>query len=245
MLRIKLSQTTPNPLQLSLECIAGELHALVGPSGSGKTTFVNLLIRLYDLQDGEIQIDGQNIKNVTISSIKENIAFIPQNPILFHRSFMDNIRYGNLDATDIEVVEDAKKAYAHEFILNTYDGYDSLLGENGVKISGGQRQRIAIARAILKNATILILDEATSSLDSITETVIQESVKALMYNKTVITIAHRLSTLLTMDRILVFDQGKIVEDGNHKELLSRHKLYSNLWNTQVGDFLGDQVKKEL
>ena len=213
---------------------------LVGYSGGGKTTFVNLLIRLYDLQNGEIQIDEQNIKNVTISSIRENIAFIPQNPILFHRSFIDNIRYGKLDATDEEVIEAAKKAHAHEFILENYDGYQSLLGENGIKISGGQRQRIAIARAILKNAPILILDEATSSLDSVTEVLIQESLKELMHNKTVVTIAHRLSTLLTMDRILVFDQGKIVEDGAHNDLLSRRKLYYTLWNAQIRGFLGDQ-----
>jgi len=216
---------------------------LVGYSGSGKTTFVNLLIRLYDVQEGKILIEKQNINSVTMSSLRENIAFIPQNPVLFHRSFMDNIRYGKLNATDEEVIEAAKKAHAHEFIIDTYEGYGSLLGENGVKISGGQRQRIAIARAILKNAPILILDEATSSLDSVTEILIQESLKKLMHNKTVITIAHRLSTLLTMDRILVFDKGKIVEDGNHEELLNLHKFYSTLWNAQVGGFLGSQDQK--
>ncbi len=212
---------------------------LVGYSGSGKTTFVNLLIRLFDIQEGEIKIDQQNIKHVTQSSLREHIAFIPQNPILFHRSFMENIRYGKLDATDIEVIEAAKKAHAHEFILASHQGYDSLIGENGIKISGGQRQRLAIARAILKNAPILILDEATSSLDSVTEIFIQESLKELMQNKTVIIIAHRLSTLLTTDRILVFDQGKIVEDGTHNTLLTQHRLYFALWSAQVGGFLGD------
>ena len=225
---------------LNIRIEANQKIGLVGYSGSGKTSFVNLLIRLYDLQNGEIQIDQINIKNVTISSLRENITFIPQNPILFHRSFIDNIRYGKLDATDDEVIEAAKKAHAHEFILNTYDAYKSLLGENGVKISGGQRPRIAIARAILKNSPILILDEATSSLDSLTEELIQESLKNLMKNKTVITIAHRLSTLLTMDRILVFDKGKIVEDGTHKELLERRSLYYRLWSCQVGGFLIDR-----
>ena len=220
---------------------ANQKVGLVGYSGSGKTTFVNLLIRLYDVQKGKIKIDQQNIQNVTTSSLRENISFIPQNPILFHRSFMENIRYGKLDATDQEVIEAAKKAHAHEFILNTYKGYESLLGENGVKISGGQRQRIAIARAILKNAPILILDEATSSLDSITEAFIQESLEVLMRNKTVIIIAHRLSTLLATDRILVFDQGKIVEDGTHNKLLAQCNLYSTLWNSQVGGFLSDKV----
>lgn len=213
---------------------------LVGYSGSGKTSFINLLIRLYEVQDGEITIDKQNIKDVTISSLRQNITFIPQNPILFHRSFMDNIRYGKIDATDQEVIEAAKKAHAHEFIIDTYDGYDSLLGENGVKISGGQRQRIAIARAVLKDAPILILDEATSSLDSLTESLIQDSLKELMQNKTVITIAHRLSTLLAMDRILVFDKGKIIEEGGHEALLKKEGLYFKLWHSQVGGFLGDK-----
>lgn len=216
---------------------ANQKVGLVGYSGSGKTTFVNLLIRLFDIQKGEIRIDQQNIKHITQSSLRESIAFIPQNPILFHRSFMENIRYGKLDATDAEVVEAAKKAHAHEFIIASHKGYDSLIGENGIKISGGQRQRLAIARAILKNSPILILDEATSSLDSVTETLIQESLKELMQNKTVIIIAHRLSTLLTTDRILVFDQGKIVGDGSHDTLLSQHKLYFTLWNTQVRGFL--------
>jgi ATP-binding cassette, subfamily B, bacterial len=225
---------------LNIRIASNQKIGLVGYSGGGKTSLVNLLIRLYDVQKGEIRIDQTDIKNVTISSLRENITFIPQNPILFHRSFFDNIRYGNLDATDAEVIEAAKKAHAHEFIINTYNSYESMLGENGTKISGGQRQRVAIARAILKNSPILILDEATSSLDSLTEELIQDSLKYLMQNKTVITIAHRLSTLVSMDRILVFDKGRIVEDGTHNELLNKTGLYYRLWNSQVGGFLKNE-----
>lgn len=185
-------------------------------------------------------IDGQNIHQVTQHSLRENIGFIPQDPLLFHRSLMENIRYGKIDATDEEVITAAKKAHAHEFIMLTPNGYDSLVGERGIKLSGGQRQRISIARAILKNAPILILDEATSALDSVTENYIQESLSHLMQRKTVIVIAHRLSTLLNMDRILVFDQGRIVEEGTHTELLNKKGMYSLLWNSQVGGFLLDE-----
>ena len=217
----------------------GQKVGLVGFSGSGKTTFVNLIVRLFDLSSGVIKIDNQNIKEVTQSSLRENIGFIPQDPILFHRSLMENIRYGNVNASDDEVIQAAIKAHAHEFITLTKDGYHSLVGERGVKLSGGQRQRISIARAILKNAPILILDEATSALDSVTEAYIQDSLAILMQGKTVIIIAHRLSTLLEMDRILVFDQGKIVEDGTHLELLAKNGLYKILWGAQVGGFLLD------
>jgi ATP-binding cassette subfamily B protein len=219
---------------------AGQKVGLVGYSGSGKSTFVNLILRLYDITDGAILIDGQNIREVTEDSLRCNIAMIPQDPSLFHRSLMDNIRYGRIDATDEEVIEAAKKAHANEFITKLSQGYDSLVGERGVKLSGGQRQRIAIARAILKNAPILILDEATSQLDSVTENLIQESLWELMQDKTTIVIAHRLSTLLRMDRIMVFDQGKIVEDGTHTKLLASNGLYKTLWNAQVGGFLPDQ-----
>lgn len=225
----------------SIEIKAGQKVGLVGYSGGGKSTFVNLILRLYDVTDGAILIDGQDIKDVTQDSLRENIAMIPQDPSLFHRSLMENIRYGRIDASDDEVVEAARKAHAHEFISTLPQGYDSLVGERGVKLSGGQRQRIAIARAILKNAPILILDEATSQLDSVTESLIQESLWELMQNKTTIVIAHRLSTLLHMDRILVFDKGKIVEDGTHNELLARGGLYKHLWDAQVGGFLGDDV----
>lgn len=218
----------------------GQRVGLVGFSGSGKTTFVNLIVRLFDLSSGVIKIDNQNIRQVTQQSLRENIGFIPQDPVLFHRSLMENIRYGKIDASDEEVIQAAIKAHAHEFISLTPDGYQSLVGERGIKLSGGQRQRISIARAILKNAPILILDEATSALDSVTEGYIQDSLRTLMQGKTVIVIAHRLSTLLEMDRILVFDKGKIIEEGTHQSLMSKQGMYSVLWNSQVGGFLLDE-----
>lgn len=220
----------------------GQKVGLVGYSGSGKSTFVNLILRLYDLVDGQILIDGQDISQVTQDSLRQAIAMIPQDPSLFHRSLMDNMRYGLLEAPDNAVIAASKKAHADEFICLLPEGYQTLVGERGVKLSGGQRQRIAIARAMLKNAPILMLDEATSQLDSITEAHIQESLWALMQGKTTLVIAHRLSTLLHMDRILVFDKGHIVDDGSHAELLGRDGLYKTLWNAQVGGFLPD--KKE-
>lgn len=210
---------------------------LVGFSGSGKSTFVNLVLRLFEPQGGAILIDGQNILEVTQDSLRENVSMIPQDPQLFHRSLMENIRYGRLEAGDEEVIEAARKAHAHEFILQTEKQYDSLVGERGVKLSGGQRQRIAIARAILKNAPILILDEATSALDSVTEKKIQAGLDNLMKGRTVVVVAHRLSTVSHMDRILVFDQGKIVEDDSHAHLLQRDGHYARLWNMQAGGFL--------
>ncbi len=227
----------------SIEIKPGEKVGLVGYSGGGKSTFVNLILRLYDVKSGAIFIDGQDICEITAESLRENIAMIPQDPSLFNRSLMDNIRYGKIEASDEAIIEAAKKAHAHEFIIQLSQGYDALVGERGVKLSGGQRQRIAIARAILKNAPILILDEATSQLDSVTENLIQESLWELMQNKTTIVIAHRLSTLLHMDRILVFDQGKIVEDGTHSELLAKNGLYKGLWDAQVGGFLSDKRGK--
>lgn len=224
----------------SIEIKAGQKVGLVGHSGSGKSTFVNLILRLYDVTDGSILIDSQNIRDVTQDSLMANVAMIPQDPSLFNRSLMENIRYGRIDASDEEVIEASKKAHAHEFIVRLPQSYDSLVGERGVKLSGGQRQRIAIARAILKNAPILVLDEATSQLDSITESLIQESLWGLMQGRTTIVIAHRLSTLLNMDRILVFDNGKIVEDGTHNALLTKKDgTYKALWDAQVGGFLGD------
>ena len=217
----------------------GQKIGLVGYSGSGKSTFVNLILRLYDIQSGAILIDGQDIRDVTQESLHQNIGMIPQDPSLFHRTLMNNIRYGQVDATDEEVIEAAKKAHAHDFIMNTPEKYQSLVGERGIKLSGGQRQRIAIARAILKNAPILILDEATSALDSVTEGQIQDSLNELMSGKTVIVIAHRLSTLLHMDRILVFDNGKIVEDGSHVKLIEQNGMYKELWDAQVSGFLPD------
>ncbi len=223
----------------SITLESGQKVGLVGYSGGGKSTFVNLVLRLYDVTSGRILIDGQDIRDVTQDSLRANIAMIPQDSSLFHRSLLENIRYGRVDATDSEVIEAAKRAHAHEFIIGLPKVYDSLVGERGVKLSGGQRQRIAIARAILKNAPILILDEATSQLDSVTESYIQDSLWNVMEGKTTIVIAHRLSTLLHMDRILVFDKGKIVEDGSHQELLAKAGLYRTLWDAQVGGFLPD------
>lgn len=239
---VKFHYKSTEPLfqNKSITIAAGQKVGLVGYSGGGKTTFAHLILRLYDVTDGHILIDGQDISHVTQDSLHMAIGMIPQDPSLFHRSLMENIRYGRIDADDTEVIKAAKRAHAHEFISKLPQGYESLVGERGVKLSGGQRQRIAIARAILKNAPILMLDEATSQLDSVTESSIQESLWELMQNKTTIVIAHRLSTLLHMDRILVFDQGKIVEDGTHAELLAKGGLYKNLWNTQVGGFLPDK-----
>ncbi len=215
----------------------GEKVGLVGFSGSGKSTMLNIVLRLFETQSGSILIDGQDIQRLSQESLRANIAMIPQDPMLFHRTLKENIRYGRLDASDEEVVEAARRAHAHEFILETEDGYDSLVGERGVKLSGGQRQRIALARAVLKDARILLLDEATSALDSVTERHIQESLSYLMEGKTVMVIAHRLSTLAHLDRILVFDQGAIIEDGTHAELLAREGHYAKLWSMQAGGFL--------
>lgn len=233
---------------LSLTLEGGQKIGLVGYSGSGKSTFVSLILRLYDLQAGCIFIDGQNIREISRESLLRNIALIPQDPSLFHRSLLENIRYGKENASDEAVIEAAKRAHAHDFIMNLPRGYETMVGERGIKLSGGQRQRISIARAILKDAPILILDEATSQLDSITEMMIQESLRKLMDNtqernsqeKTTLVIAHRLSTLLHMDRILVFDQGKIIEDGSHTELILQGGLYKTLWDNQSGGFLPDQ-----
>ena len=226
---------------LSITIEPNQKVGLVGFSGSGKSTFVSLILRLFESERGKIEIDGQNIYEVTQDSLRESISLIPQDPMLFHRSLMENIRYGNLSASDEEVVEAAIKANAHEFISLTQKGYDSPVGERGVKLSGGQRQRIAIARAILKNANILILDEATSSLDSVTEKKIQQGLDRLMREKTVIIVAHRLSTIAHLDRILVFNDGAIIEDGSHDELLTiENGHYAHLWNMQAGGFLPDK-----
>ncbi len=214
-----------------------EKVAFVGSSGAGKTTITKLLFRFYDVTSGLITIDGQNIAHITQESLRNAIALVPQEPILFHRSLMDNIRYGRRDATDEEVYEAAKKAHCHEFISALSEGYETLVGERGVKLSGGERQRVAIARAILKNAPILILDEATSSLDSESEHLIQDALKVLMEGKTVIVIAHRLSTIMTMDRIMVIEDGVVRAQGTHAELLKKDELYKKLWSIQVGGFL--------
>lgn len=236
----------PEPLfnNKSIILSPGQKIGLVGYSGSGKTTFVQLILRLFDVQSGNIYIDNQSIAEVTQDSLHEAISMIPQDPTLFNRTLKENIRFGKPNATDEEILQAAFKAHAHEFIRRLPEGYDTVVGERGIKISGGQRQRIAIARAILKNAPILILDEATSALDSMTESKIQKSLNELMQDKTTLVIAHRLSTLLSMDRILVFERGRIIEDGRHEQLLTiPNGVYSKLWGAQVGGFLPDKKKK--
>lgn len=225
--------------RLNLEIKGGEKVALVGHSGGGKTTVTRLLLRFMDIDDGQILIDGQDIAKIKQDDLRSAIAYVPQEPAMFHRSLEDNIRYGKLDASDEDVRSAAKAAHADEFIQRLAQGYDTLVGERGVKLSGGQRQRIAIARAMLKNAPILILDEATSALDSESEKLIQDALWKLMQNRTALVIAHRLSTIQKMDRIVVLDQGEIVEQGSHKELLSTKGIYAKLWAHQSGGFLED------
>ncbi|MBI1364227.1 MAG: ATP-binding cassette domain-containing protein [Proteobacteria bacterium] len=229
---------TPVFKNLNLTIPAGQKVGLVGPSGAGKSTFVNLLLRLYDLDGGAIEIDGQDIAGVTQESLRESISTIPQDPMLFHRSLKENIRYGRVDATDDEVEEVARQTFCDEFIRLIPEGYDALVGERGIKLSGGQRQRIAIARAMLKSAPVLVLDEATSALDSESEKYIQNAMAQAMAGRTVLVIAHRLSTIANMDRILVFEDGDVIEDGTHEELLRKPRgLYARLWNMQAGGFL--------
>jgi ABC-type multidrug transport system fused ATPase/permease subunit len=222
---------------LNLDIKPGERIGLVGPSGAGKSTLVSLLLRQHDLTSGAILIDNQNIAEVTQDSLRSNIALVPQEPMLFHRTIAENIKYGKPDATYDEMVTAADRAQAREFIEALPEQYDTLVGERGVKLSGGQKQRVAIARAMLKEAPILVLDEATSALDSESEVAIQKALESLMENKTVIAVAHRLSTLRRMDRILVIDQGKIVEDGTHDSLANAGGLYAKLWEHQAGGFL--------
>ncbi|MCB9982554.1 MAG: ABC transporter ATP-binding protein [Rhodospirillales bacterium] len=222
---------------LNLEIAPGQRVGLVGHSGAGKSTLINLLQRFYDIRSGEILIDGQNIACVTQASLRQSIAVIPQDTSLFHRTIMDNIRYGRLKASDADVTAAAEKAHALRFIEELPDGFHTYVGERGVKLSGGQRQRIAIARAILKDAPILILDEATSALDSESEKEIQAALKNLMANKTVIAIAHRLSTIQHLDRLLVMEDGAITEDGTHAALVKAGGVYQKLWAMQSGGFL--------
>jgi ATP-binding cassette, subfamily B, bacterial len=222
----------------SLEIKPGQTVALVGMSGSGKSTLVKLLLRLHNIDYGKILVDGQDISKVTQESLRNKISLVPQDPILFHRSLMENIRYGKFEATDEEVIEASKLAHCDEFISKLHGGYGTFVGERGIKLSGGERQRVAIARAILKDAPILILDEATSSLDSESEKYIQESLDHLTKDKTVIIIAHRLSTIKKVDRIVVINDKKIVEDGVHNALVKlKAGIYRNLWDIQVGGFI--------
>jgi ATP-binding cassette subfamily B protein len=221
----------------SLFIPAGQKVGLVGISGSGKTTLTKLLLRFADLDKGSITIDDQSVTSVKQEDLRSHIAFVPQEPLLFHRSILENIRYGKLDATENDVVEAAKQAHAHGFIEKLPKRYGTLVGERGIKLSGGERQRVAIARAILKDAPIVVLDEATSSLDSISEQYIQDALEKLIEKKTTIVIAHRLSTIQRMDRILVMKEGAIVEDGTHDELLKKEGEYHNLWSHQKSGFI--------
>ena len=231
--------------KINLSVKGGEKIALIGPSGAGKSTIVRLILRLYDVAGGQILIDGQNIQQVTQESLHKNVSLVPQDPILFHRTLMENIRYGRKEATDEEVIEAAHLAHCDEFIKDLPLGYKTFVGERGIKLSGGERQRVAIARAILKNAPILILDEATSSLDSHSEALIQDALEKLMEGKTTVVIAHRLSTIRKMDRIVVVENGKILEEGTHESLLEKDvSLYKKLWELQAGGFLRDSEDAE-
>ena len=215
----------------------GQKVAIVGSSGAGKTTFVRLLMRLFNLNSGKITIDGVDISDISQDNLREKISFVPQDPVLFHRTLLENIRYGRRDATDEEVLNAARLAHCDEFINALPNGYETYVGERGIKLSGGERQRVAIARAILKNSPILILDEATSSLDSHSESLIQDALRTLIKGKTTIVIAHRLSTIREMDRIIVLEKGEIIEDGHHEELINKENgLYKKLWDLQAGGF---------
>jgi ATP-binding cassette subfamily B multidrug efflux pump len=229
--------------QLSLTIRPGEKVGLIGRSGAGKSTLVKLLLRFYDIEKGAILIDGQDIAQVTQDSLRRSIGMVQQDNSLLHRSIRDNLRYAKPDATEKEIVAAAKKAEAHDFILDLQDpkgrrGYDAHVGERGVKLSGGQRQRVTLARVILEDAPILVLDEATSALDSEVEAAIQDTLYDMMEGKTVIAIAHRLSTIAHMDRVLVLDQGRVVEDGTHDALLAEGGLYAMFWTRQSGGFIG-------
>ena len=230
-------QDNPVFKNFTLELPAGQTVGLVGHSGAGKSTITKLLLRFADIQKGAITIDGQDIRNITQDDLRSKIAYVPQEPILFHRSLRENIAYGNPNATEKEIIEASKKAHAHEFIINLSKGYETLVGERGIKLSGGERQRVAIARAMLKDAPILILDEATSSLDSVSEGYIQEAFKELMRGRTTIVIAHRLSTVQKLDRLVVIADGKIVEDGTHAELIAKKGVYANFWEHQTSGFI--------
>ena len=233
----RASFTVPEPAMIGI----------IGRSGAGKSTLVKLLLRFYDVESGRIEIDGQDIRDITQESLRRHIGMVQQDSALLHRSVRENIMYGRPEATELEMVGAAQMAEAHDFIEGLTDpkgnmGYDAQVGERGVKLSGGQRQRVTLARVMLKDAPILVLDEATSALDSEVEAAIQETLYGMMQGKTVIAIAHRLSTIAQMDRILVMDQGRIVEDGTHDALLAQEGIYAALWARQSGGFIGTEVE---
>jgi ATP-binding cassette subfamily B protein len=228
-------QHTINNMNLTIP--AGQSVGFVGRSGAGKSTIVKLLLRFYDLHSGTISIDGQNIASVTQESLRQQIAVVPQDPQMFHSTILHNIAFARPSATEEEVIQAAKEAYAWDFIQELPKGLNSVVGERGIKLSGGQRQRIAIARAILANPHILILDEATSALDSATEKIIQKAIHNLLEDRTSIVIAHRLSTIMQLDRIIVIRGGEIIEDGNHAQLLEKKGEYADLWEHQSGGYL--------
>jgi ATP-binding cassette subfamily B protein len=233
---------------VTLSIASGEKIGIVGASGAGKSSLVSLLLRLYDTETGRILIEGQDVRHITQESLRRQIGMVTQETAMFNRSARDNILYGRPDATEDELIAAAKAEEAHDFILQMIDhngrkGYDAFLGERGVKLSGGQRQRIALARAFLKDAPILVLDEATSALDSEVEASIQEALGRVMQGKTVLAIAHRLSTISAMDRIIVMDDGRIVEEGTHEDLLASGGLYARYWNRQSGGFIGVDEKE--
>jgi ATP-binding cassette subfamily B protein len=232
-----MAKASRSSITFSVTIKPGERVGLVGHSGSGKTTFTRVLLRFSDIQKGQIRIDGQDIADVTQESLRRSIAYVPQESTLFHRTLGENISYGKASATKNEVIQAAKLANAWEFIRQLPQGFETLVGERGIKLSGGQRQRIAIARAILKDAPILLLDEATSALDSESEKLIQASLDNLMKDRTSIVIAHRLSTIAKLDRILVLEKGRIVEDGSHAALIKKNGVYAKLWNHQSGGFI--------
>lgn len=250
-LNFRFNETRKVLENINLVIKPGERVALIGPSGAGKTTFVKLLLRLYQPTSGHILIDGQDIQQVTQGSLRKNISMVPQDPILFHRTLSENIAYGKPNASKKDIKEAAELAHCDEFIKNLPQGMETFVGERGIKLSGGERQRVAIARAILKNAPLLILDEATSSLDSHSEMLIQDALNTLMAGKTTIVIAHRLSTIQKMDRIIVVDNGNIIEEGSHADLLAKEdSLYKKLWTLQAGGFLstdkaGEEAEEDL
>jgi ATP-binding cassette subfamily B protein len=232
----------PTVEDISFSVAGGETLALVGPTGAGKSTVLKLLLRMYDVNEGGIEIDGQDLRDVTLRSLRRSIGYVGQDTFLFYGTVKENIAYGTFDASDEAIEEAARAAEAHEFVSNLPDGYDTMVGERGVKLSGGQRQRVAIARAVLQDPEILVLDEATSDVDTETEMLIQRSIDRLTENRTTFSIAHRLSTIKDADGIVVLEDGRIVEEGTHDDLLGAGGLYANLWAVQAGEI--DELPEE-